>query len=110
MLCRHQLPPLRAVTMVTSSLAWLMVILAVSAIRHSLELGGSCSRHATTCEDDNDHDDSSDDDSDADLLHAPDVVPDLLQELLLVTLLARVLHIAQEHPGLVNLDTAGVER
>ena len=53
---------------------------------------------------DDDHDNYNDSDSDDDLLHAPDVVPDLLQELLLVTLLAGVLHIAQEHPGLVNLD------
>ena len=37
---------------------------------------------------DDDHDNYNDSDSDDDLLHAPDVVPDLLQELLLVTLLA----------------------
>ena len=91
----------RAVIMVTTSLAWVRLILAALAIRHSLLSSGSCSRHATTCT--VIVQSSSVYHRDAHLLQAGDVVLDLLDEARLVQLIAAVLDVAQEHLGLANL-------
>ena len=96
--CHHP----SAEIMVTTSLAWARLTLAACAIRHSLVLAGSCSRHATTC---TRHSVSGYHTlmQDSHLLHAGDVVLDLLDESHLVQFIATVLDVAQEHPCLADL-------